>query len=100
MKINYIGFGGTGNYPCYEDENGKIYFDLDNGHGELDLHTGAYRHPEDGDICGEPFERVMEEVECEAPFKRHPCTIRQLKNTVMKWKNYGNHLQMMRNRNG
>ena len=48
MKINYIGFGGTGNYPCYEDENGKIYFDLDNGHGELDLHTGAYRHPEDG----------------------------------------------------
>lgn len=72
MKVNYIGFGGTGNYPCYEDENGKIYFDLDNGHGELDLHTGAYRHPEDGDICGEPFERVMEEVECEAPFKRHP----------------------------
>lgn len=39
MKVNYIGFGGTGNYPCYEDENGKIYFDLDNGHGELDLHT-------------------------------------------------------------
>lgn len=36
------------------------------------MHTGAYRHPEDGDICGEPFERVMEEVECEAPFKRHP----------------------------
>ena len=28
------------------------------------------------------------------------CTIRQLKNTVMKWKNYGNHLRMMRNRNG
>ena len=27
MKVNYIGFGGTGNYPCYEDENGKIYFD-------------------------------------------------------------------------
>lgn len=51
MKVNYIGFGGTGNYPCYEDENGKIYFDLDNGHGELDLHTGAYRHPEDGDIA-------------------------------------------------
>lgn len=72
MKVKYIGFGGGyAEYPCYVDENGKIYFDMNDGKGELCLYTGAYRHPEDGDICGEPCSMVTESVECEEPFKRH-----------------------------
>ena len=72
MKVKYIGFGGGyAEYPCYEDEKGKIYFDLNDGRNGLDLYTGAYRHPEDGDICGEPNERVEEPVECDEPFVRH-----------------------------
>ena len=27
MKVKYIGFGGYMEVPCYQDENGKIYFD-------------------------------------------------------------------------
>lgn len=73
MKVKYIGFGGGyTEYPCYEDEKGKLYFDLNDGRGNLDLYTGAYRHPEDGDIIGEPYDSVKEEVECEEPFQRHP----------------------------
>lgn len=73
MKVKYIGFGGGYmEYPCYEDENGKIYFDLNDGRGELVLFTGAYRHPEDGDICGEPNVEVADSVECDKPFTRHP----------------------------
>ena len=72
MKVKYIGFGGGyAEYPCYEDENGKIYFDLNDGKYGLNLHTGAYRHPEDGDICGEPYDRVTETVVCDEPFVRH-----------------------------
>ena len=73
MKVKYIGFGGGYmEYPCYEDENGKIYFDMNDGRGKLNLCTGAYRHPEDGDICGEPNMEVTEPVECDEPFVRHP----------------------------
>lgn len=31
MKVKYIGFGGYMEVPCYQDENGKIYFDENNG---------------------------------------------------------------------
>ena len=73
MKVKYIGFGGGYmEYPCYEDENGKIYFDMNDGRGKLNLCTGAYRHSEDGDICGEPNKEVTEPVECDEPFVRHP----------------------------
>lgn len=73
MKVKYIGFGGGYmEYPCYEDKNGKIYFDMNDGRGKLNLYTGAYRHPEDGDICGEPNMEVTEPVECDEPFVRHP----------------------------
>jgi len=73
MKVSYVGFGGGyAEYPCYEDENGELYFDLNDGRNGLDLFTGAYRHPEDGDICGEPNIRVTEPVECDKPFVRHP----------------------------
>lgn len=73
MNVKYIGFGGYGDgYPCYEDEKGKLYFDINNGKNGLNLYTGAYRHPVDKDICGEPYERITEEVECDEPYKRHP----------------------------
>lgn len=73
MKVKYVGFGGGYmEYPCYEDENGKLYFDMNDGRNGLDLYTGAYRHPEDGDICGEPNTHVTESVECDEPFERHP----------------------------
>ena len=69
MKVKYIGHNDT--YPCYKDENGKIYFDINNGCGDLDLHTGAYE-TEWGEICGEPNKRVTEPIECDEPFIRHP----------------------------
>ena len=70
MKVKYIGFGGYMEVPCYQDENGKIYFDENNGRNGLDLYTGAYM--DCGEICGEPCSRVTEPVECENPFVRSP----------------------------
>ena len=71
MKVKYIGFGGGYmEYPCYEDENGKIYFDMNDGRNGLDLYTGAYR-TEYGDIDGEPNRHITEPIECDEPFKRH-----------------------------
>lgn len=71
LKVKYVGFGGYMEVPCYEDENGKLYFDENNGRNGLNLYTGAYR-TEWGEICGEPCSRVEEEVKCENPFIRHP----------------------------
>lgn len=70
MKVKYIGFGGYMEVPCYQDENGKIYFDENNGRNGLNLYTGAYM--DCGEICGEPCSRVTESVECENPFVRSP----------------------------
>lgn len=73
MKVRFVGLGGIGtDYPVYKDENEKLYFDLSGGNGELDLYTGAYIHPEDGDITGEPCCQVEEDVECESPYVKHP----------------------------
>lgn len=41
MKVKYVGFGGYMEVPCYEDENGKLYFDENNGRNGLNLYTGA-----------------------------------------------------------
>lgn len=71
MKVKYIGKGGFLDTPVYEDENGKLYFDENNGYGELSLYTGAYRD-EYGEIWGEPCNIVKEPVECENPYKVHP----------------------------
>lgn len=71
MRVTYVGFGGGyAEYPCYEDEKGKLYFDLNDGRGELDLYTGAYRD-EDGEILGEPCSAVTESFEYTNPFVRH-----------------------------
>lgn len=71
MKVKYIGFGGYIELPVYEDENGKLYFDQNNGRNGLALYTGAYR---DGsrEISGEPNVKVQEKVECDDPFVRSP----------------------------
>lgn len=71
MKVKFVGFGGYMETPCYEDENGKLYFDENNGRNGLNLYTGAYRE-EFGEIYGEPNIRVTETVECDKPFVRHP----------------------------
>jgi len=73
MKVKFVGFGGEElERPCYENEQGELFFDENNGRDTLNLYTGAYRHPEDGDICGEPNIMVTENVECDKPFMRHP----------------------------
>ena len=72
MKVKYIGFGGGYmEYPCYEDATGKIYFDLNDGRGKLNLYDGAYRVPGNIGIEGEPCNRIKEKVECDDPFVRH-----------------------------
>mgnify|MGYP006928572716 CR=1 FL=1 len=72
MRVKFIGFGGGFmEYPCYEDEKGKLYFDINDGRGGLSLHTGAYRDECD-EIDGEPCNRITEEIECENPFVRSP----------------------------
>lgn len=71
LKVKFVGFGGYMEVPCYEDENGKLYFDENNGRNGLELYTGAYRE-EWGEICGEPNRRVTEEIVCDEPFVRHP----------------------------
>lgn len=70
MKVKFVGFGGYIEKPCYEDKNGKIYFDENDGRNWLSLYTGAYRD-EVGEICGEPCTRVTETVACDDPFIRH-----------------------------
>ena len=70
LDVKYAGFGGYMEVPCYEDENGKLYFDENNGIGGLNLYTGAYRD-EFGDILGESDKKVTEDVRCAEPFARH-----------------------------
>ena len=54
LTVKFVGFGGGFmEYPCYKDENEKLYFDINDGKNGLDLYTGAYMD-EFGDICGEP----------------------------------------------
>lgn len=72
MKVKFVGFGGYLDTPCYEDENGKLYFDENNGRNGLNLYTGAWRDKDCEEICGEPNTRVTEDVECDEPFQRHP----------------------------
>ena len=70
MKVKYVGFGGYMEVPCYEDENGKLYFDENNGKNGLNLYTGAHRREWD-EICGEKCTRVTEQVECDDCLIRH-----------------------------
>lgn len=72
MKVKFAGFGGSMEYPCYEDENGKLYFDTNCGRGKLELYSGAWRDKECGEICGEPNVRVEQPIECENLFRKHP----------------------------
>ena len=71
MKVKFVGFGGYLDTPCYEDENGNLYFDNNHGRNGLALYTGAYRDKY-GDIDGEPCYYVKDNIECENPFIRSP----------------------------
>lgn len=53
MKLTFVGYGGAKNYPCYEDNQGRIYFDTNFGRGKLLLYTGATKNKM-GEIVGEP----------------------------------------------
>ena len=52
MNVTYIGFGGTMDVPCYKDEKGNLYFDVNDGKNGLNLYSGAYLTSY-GEICGE-----------------------------------------------
>lgn len=75
VNVHFIGFGGCMYYPCYEDEDGKIYFDITHGHwgrqgyDTPDLYTGAYRHPVDNNICGEPDRKVLSIIKCDEAYE-------------------------------
>ena len=60
MKFEFFGFDGISDDPCYEDENGRLYFDKNNGRNGLNLY-----------IWGKPDTKVTEEIECDEPFVRH-----------------------------
>lgn len=70
ITVTYVGRGGVFDTPCYMDQNGRYYFDENNGHGTLDLYTGAWKDKECGEICGEPEYQVNCPVICEQPFVR------------------------------
>lgn len=74
MRVKFVGFGGFQEYPVYEDEKGKFYFDANDGkftaYG-LDLYTGARKTDWD-EFVGELGYRVKEPIECDKPFTRHP----------------------------
>ena len=79
LELRYVGKGGYGCYPCYEDQNGKIYFDKEYREPDevsedtpFSLYTGAYRHPEDKDIIGEPYDALMDEVSFNGIVFPHP----------------------------
>ena len=71
MKLKYVGFGGSYiKYPCYEDENENVYFDINDGKNGLNIYSGAFKDIV-GEICGEPCSQVKESIECNKPFIRH-----------------------------
>lgn len=69
MKVKYVGTTNMfGEYPVYEDENGKLYFDISYYEDDtIDLHTGA-RRDEFGDFYGTPDYRVEEDYEVVSEF--------------------------------
>lgn len=70
LTVTYVGFGGFSDTPCYMDEDGRYYFDENNGRNGLDLYTGAWKNEDCGEICGEPNEHVTRPVICDDPFVR------------------------------
>ena len=70
LIVEYVGFGGFIEVPCYIDQNGFYYFDENNGRNGLDLYTGAWRNEDSGEICGEPDRHVMRPIICDNPFVR------------------------------
>lgn len=72
LTVTFAGFSGFDSTPCYVDQNGCYYFDLNNGRNGLDLYSGAWKDLECGEICGEPISHVNCPIICEKPFIRSP----------------------------
>lgn len=72
LIVVFVGMGGYEDLPCYRDQNGRYYFDCNNGEGELCLNTGAYLDEACDEICGEPVNDVTARVICKEPYRRSP----------------------------
>ena len=70
LKVTYVGKGGIGmDSPCYKDQNGKYYFDVNEGNGTLNLYDGAYINEETKEIYGEPNRHIETEIVCDEPYQ-------------------------------
>ena len=70
LIVEYVGFGGLMDIPCYKDQDGHYYFDENDGRNGLALYTGAWLDEDCAEICGEPDRRVTRPVICSQPFVR------------------------------
>ena len=72
LMVEFAGFGGYMDEPCYKDQRGRYYFDEGDRHGELQLYTGAYLDEACDEICGEPNNLVTRPVICKEPYVENP----------------------------
>lgn len=84
LIVTYVGRGGTFDVPCYMDQEGRYYFDENNGVCGLNLYTGAWKNEDSGEICGEPDLHVDYQVICEKPFVRSPYEFQYM--MLARWK--------------
>ena len=84
LTVTYVGRGGIFDVPCYVDQNGRYYFDENNGVRGLNLYTGAWKNESNGEICGEPDHRVDCQIICEKPFVRSPYEFQYM--MLARWK--------------
>lgn len=84
LTVTYVGRGGIFDVPCYVDQNGRYYFDENNGVRGLNLYTGAWKNESSGEICGEPDHRVDCQIICEKPFVRSPYEFQYM--MLARWK--------------
>lgn len=71
ITLKHVGFGGFLDYPIYKDSKGNLYFDVNNGHGDLSLYTGVYKEKY-GEYSGEPNREFKGTIICEKPYVFKP----------------------------
>lgn len=63
MKVKYIGFGGYMEVPCYQDENGKIYADIDTIIKEMENIMDSFTEEEKPEwLTDADFEALKSEI--------------------------------------
>lgn len=67
VTVKHIGFGGFLDYPIYKDNEGNLYFDVNNGNGNLNLYTGCYKEKYE-EFTGEPTREFKGGIICEKPY--------------------------------